>query len=55
MHMEQAMVLVFSNVYEGPQSITKINTVKLEEGMIVNEPGYYKTGHYGIRTENCFY
>ena len=46
----------FSNVHEGPQSITKINTVKLEEGMIVsNEPGYYKKGHYGIRIENLVY
>ena len=46
----------FSNVHEGPQSITKINTVKLEEGMIVsNEPGYYKKGHYGIRIENLAY
>jgi len=46
----------FSNVHEGPQSITKINTVKLEKGMIVsNEPGYYKKGHYGIRIENLLY
>ena len=46
----------FSNVHEGPQSITKINTVKLKEGMIVsNEPGYYKKGHYGIRIENLVY
>ena len=46
----------FSNVHEGPQSITKTNTVKLEEGMIVsNEPGYYKKGHYGIRIENLIY
>ena len=46
----------FSNVHEGPQSITKINTVKLEKGMIVsNEPGYYKKGHYGIRIENLVY
>jgi len=46
----------FSNVHEGPQSITKINTVKLEEGMIVsNEPGYYKKGYYGIRIENLVY
>ncbi|MFL2894469.1 MAG: M24 family metallopeptidase [Candidatus Pelagibacter sp.] len=46
----------FSNVHEGPQSITKINTVKLEEGMIVsNEPGYYKEGHYGIRIENLVF
>ena len=46
----------FSNVHEGPQSITKINTVKLEKGMIIsNEPGYYKKGHYGIRIENLIY
>jgi len=46
----------FSNVHEGPQSITKINTVKLEEGMIVsNEPGYYKKGYYGIRIENLVF
>jgi len=46
----------FSNVHEGPQSITKINTVKLKKGMIVsNEPGYYKKGHYGIRIENLIY
>jgi len=46
----------FSNVHEGPQSITKINTVKLKEGMVVsNEPGYYKEGHYGIRIENLVF
>ena len=46
----------FSNVHEGPQSITKINTIKLEEGMVVsNEPGYYKEGHYGIRIENLVF
>ena len=46
----------FSNVHEGPQSITKINTVKLAEGMIVsNEPGYYKKGYYGIRIENLVF
>ena len=29
------------------------NTVKLEEGMVVtNEPGIYKEGKHGIRTEN---
>ena len=46
----------FLNVHEGPQSITKINTVKLKEGMILsNEPGYYKKNHYGIRIENLVY
>ncbi len=46
----------FLNVHEGPQSITKINTVKIKEGMILsNEPGYYKTNEYGIRIENLVY
>ncbi len=46
----------FLNVHEGPQSITKINTVKIREGMILsNEPGYYKTNKYGIRIENLVY
>ena len=46
----------FSNVHEGPQSISKYNTVKLEEGMVLsNEPGYYKKGYYGIRIENLVY
>ena len=44
----------FLSVHEGPQRISKIpNRVALEPGMIVsNEPGYYKTGAYGIRIEN---
>ena len=46
----------FLNVHEGPQSISKFNSVKLEAGMILsNEPGYYKKGHYGIRIENLVY
>jgi Xaa-Pro aminopeptidase len=46
----------FLNVHEGPQSISRYNTVKLKEGMILsNEPGYYKKGHYGIRIENLIY
>ena len=46
----------FLNVHEGPQSITKMNTVKIREGMILsNEPGYYKTNEYGIRIENLVY
>ena len=46
----------FLNVHEGPQSITKINKVKIKEGMILsNEPGYYKTNEYGIRIENLIY
>jgi len=46
----------FLNVHEGPQSISKYNSIKLREGMILsNEPGYYKKGHYGIRIENLLY
>src|SRR5262249_54425054 len=41
-------------VHEGPHRISKLpNTQPLLPGMIVsNEPGYYKTGAYGIRIEN---
>jgi Xaa-Pro aminopeptidase len=48
---------VFLGVHEGPQRISKApNTVALQPGMIVsNEPGYYKTGEYGIRIENLQY
>ena len=44
----------FLGVHEGPQRISKIpNKEALKPGMIVsNEPGYYKTGEYGIRIEN---
>ena len=46
----------FLNVHEGPQSISKYNTIKIEEGMILsNEPGYYKKNHFGIRIENLIY
>ena len=46
----------FLNVHEGPQSITKINKVKIKSGMILsNEPGYYKKNKYGIRIENLVY
>ncbi len=46
----------FLNVHEGPQSITKINNVKIKEGMILsNEPGYYKENKFGIRIENLVY
>jgi Xaa-Pro aminopeptidase len=45
---------VYLGVHEGPQRIAKfVNTQPLEPGMIVsNEPGYYKTGAFGIRIEN---
>ncbi|HTT80039.1 MAG TPA: aminopeptidase P family protein, partial [Stellaceae bacterium] len=44
----------YLGVHEGPQRISKApNTQPLLPGMIVsNEPGYYKTGGYGIRIEN---
>jgi len=44
----------YLSVHEGPQRISKLpNTVSLEPGMVCsNEPGYYKTGEYGIRIEN---
>ena len=46
----------FLNVHEGPQSISKYNNIKIEEGMILsNEPGYYKQNHFGIRIENLIY
>ena len=44
----------FLGVHEGPQGIRmQQNPTSLEPGMIVsNEPGLYKAGQYGIRTEN---
>jgi len=47
----------FLNVHEPPQSISATPAgralVKLQPGMVTsNEPGYYKDGAYGIRTEN---
>ena len=44
----------YLNVHEGPHSISKRQqTQDLRPGMVVsNEPGYYKTGAYGIRIEN---
>lgn len=44
----------YLSVHEGPQGISKGgDKTPLEPGMIVsNEPGYYKTGAYGIRIEN---
>ncbi|MDC1079604.1 aminopeptidase family protein P [Candidatus Pelagibacter sp.] len=46
----------FLNVHEGPQSISKLNKIKIQEGMILsNEPGYYKKNYYGIRIENLVF
>ena len=43
----------YLSVHEGPQRISKLGTVTLEPGMILsNEPGYYREGAFGIRTEN---
>jgi Xaa-Pro aminopeptidase len=49
----------FLSVHEGPQRISPVGSVQsggdepLQPGMILsNEPGYYKTGEYGIRIEN---
>ena len=42
------------NVHEGPQSVRmEENPVILEPGMVMSdEPAMYRTGEYGIRTEN---
>ena len=49
----------FLSVHEGPQRISPVGSAQsggdepLQLGMILsNEPGYYKTGEYGIRIEN---
>ena len=49
----------FLAVHEGPQRISPVGSGQsggdepLQAGMIIsNEPGYYKTGEYGIRIEN---
>ena len=49
----------FLSVHEGPQRIAPVTSSQsggdepLAAGMILsNEPGYYKTGEYGIRIEN---
>jgi Xaa-Pro aminopeptidase len=49
----------FLAVHEGPQRISPVGSPQpggdepLQVGMIIsNEPGYYKTGEYGIRIEN---
>jgi Xaa-Pro aminopeptidase len=43
----------YLSVHEGPARIAKLGSFALKRGMILsNEPGYYKTGAYGIRIEN---
>src|SRR6056300_420639 len=46
----------FLNVHEGPQGISKYNSIKIKPGMIIsNEPGYYEENKFGIRIENLVY
>jgi Xaa-Pro aminopeptidase len=41
------------SVHEGPQNLSRRSTLPFEPGMILsNEPGFYREGHFGIRTEN---
>jgi Xaa-Pro aminopeptidase len=43
----------YLSVHEGPCRIAKTPSPPLEPGMILsNEPGYYRTGAYGVRIEN---
>lgn len=44
----------FLGVHEGPQNISRVfRKTELKPGMVVTvEPGIYKAGKYGIRTEN---
>jgi Xaa-Pro aminopeptidase len=43
----------YLSVHEGPARIAKLGSAALKRGMILsNEPGYYRTGAYGIRIEN---
>jgi Xaa-Pro aminopeptidase len=44
----------FLNVHEGPASIRQeYNPQEIKPGMVFsNEPGLYRTGEYGVRTEN---
>ena len=43
----------YLSVHEGPARISKLGSAALKRGMILsNEPGYYRTGSYGIRIEN---
>ncbi len=43
----------YLGVHEGPQSLSRRGTEPLRPGMILSiEPGYYREGAFGIRTEN---
>lgn len=46
----------YLSVHEGPQGISRRSSTPLEPGMVVsNEPGYYRTGEFGIRIENLVF
>src|SRR5690606_7235054 len=41
------------SVHEGPAGLSRRSDAAIEPGMILsNEPGYYREGAFGIRTEN---
>ena len=43
----------YLNVHERPLTLSKYATIPIKANMVLsNEPGYYKTGQYGIRIEN---
>jgi Xaa-Pro aminopeptidase len=44
----------YLGVHEGPHNISpRVSSVPLEPGVVIsNEPGFYKEGAYGIRSEN---
>ena len=48
------MVRFYSNVHEGPQSISKNSKILKDVMVLSNEPGFYK-GKFGIRIENLVY
>lgn len=46
----------YLNVHENPPSISKMSKNKFYEGQVIsNEPGYYKSGKFGVRIENLIY
>ncbi len=46
----------YLNVHEAPVSLSRRGTAQLEANQVTSiEPGYYKTGEYGIRIENLYY
>ena len=46
----------FLNVHEGPIAISKGYKITLKPGHVIsNEPGFYKSGKFGVRIENMIY